>query len=144
MHDRHAPPMTDQDQILALNQALYRAFASRDVALMERLWADHLPVSCIHPGWPPLFGRAEVMLSWRDLLRGPADPAIRAREEKVTVYGDVALVTCEEVLNARTVLVASNLFAREHGAWRLVHHQATPLAEHREPGLDPGGARRLH
>ena len=42
------------------------------------------------------------------------------------LYGDLAIVTCEESLDDNT-LVATNIFAREDGAWRLVHHQASPL-----------------
>jgi hypothetical protein len=35
-------------------------------------------------------------------------------------------VVCEEELDGGT-LIASNLFVREDGSWRLVHHQAGQL-----------------
>jgi hypothetical protein len=36
------------------------------------------------------------------------------------------------------VLVATNVFVREHGQWRLVHHHASALARIPEtPPLDP-------
>lgn len=122
--------MTDRDTLLALNQAFYRAFTERDLPAMEALWAQQLPVSCIHPGWTALFGREAVMDSWTDVLRSPDGPSIRPRNERVILHGDVAVVLCEELLG-EAVLAATNLFAREDGAWRLAHHQAGPVAQPR-------------
>ena len=133
--------MTDNDAVLALNQAFYRAFASLDYAGMDALWAHTLPVACLHPGWTLLTGRETVMESWRALLAGPQPPAIHPRNEQVLMLGDTALVLCEEVLPG-TVCAASNLFAREDGGWRLVHHQSGPLAPAAERA--PTAARRLH
>ena len=84
--------MTDRDTLLALNQAFYRAFTNRDAAAMEALWAETLPVSCIHPGWTALFGRDAVLTSWRDVLRAPGGIIVEARNERVTLHGDTALV----------------------------------------------------
>jgi len=122
--------MTDRDAVLALNQAFYRAFTERNFAAMDALWAASLPVSCVHPGWGVLIGREAVMNSWEDVLGAPTGPVIEPRNERVMLYGDSALVLCEEVLGG-AVLSASNLFMREDGAWRLVHHQAGPIADPR-------------
>jgi hypothetical protein len=124
--------MTDIDAVLSQNLEFYRAFSTRDIGGMERLWARHAPVSCIHPGWPLISGRDEVLRSWRAILRNPAAPAVLCYEENATLYGEAALVTCEEELETGT-LAASNLFIREGGLWRLVHHQATPVQERHEP-----------
>ena len=43
------------------------------------------------------------------------------------MLGEVAFVTCHEVLPSGR-LAATNVFVREGDAWRLVHHQATPIA----------------
>ncbi|MDQ2101467.1 nuclear transport factor 2 family protein [Azospirillum isscasi] len=120
--------MTDRNAVLATNRAFYRAFTERDFPAMDRLWASRLPVSCIHPGWTILFGREAVVSSWRDVLRAPRGPAVEARNERVSLYGDTAVVLCEEVLG-NAVLAATNLFVREDGEWRLAHHQAGPVAE---------------
>ncbi|WP_448202636.1 nuclear transport factor 2 family protein [Azospirillum sp. sgz302134] len=139
--------MTDRDTVLALNQSFYRAFNDRDYAAMDALWAARLPVSCIHPGWMVLVGREAVMASWESVLDAPTGPAIRARNERVMLYGETAVVLCEEVLGG-AVLAATNLFVREDGSWRLAHHQAGPIADPlaaaTEPvdGPPPGG--RLH
>ena len=138
--------MTDHDAVLALNQAFYRAFSKRDTTAMQALWAEDLPVSCIHPGWAALFGREAVLTSWNDLMRSPAMPEIQQRNERVTLYTDTALVLCEEILGG-AVLAAANLFVREKGAWRLAHHQAGPVAEPRASvtrGSEDGKPRHLH
>ena len=118
--------MSDSDAVLAANLEFYRAFAMRDLVAMEALWARQAPVSCVHPGWPPLAGRDQVMESWQGILANPASPRIACYDERVMLYGETALVLCEEELDGGT-LVASNLFAREDDAWKIVHHQAGQL-----------------
>lgn len=130
--------MTDSDAVLAANLEFYRAFATGDLAAMEALWARRAPVGCVHPGWPALSDRAAVMESWRSILSNPDSPRIACYDEQVLLYADTALVLCEEELEGGT-LVASNLFVREDGAWRIAHHQAGQLMArraqppHREP-----------
>lgn len=114
--------------VLAANAAFYMAFAARDVATMDRLWAERHPVACVHPGWPPLLGREAVMESWQRILANPAAPKIRCFHERALIYGTVALVICHEILQAG-LLVATNTFVREGGLWRLAHHQSSPVAE---------------
>jgi ketosteroid isomerase-like protein len=124
--------MTDSDAVLAANLEFYRAFAARDVAAMDALWARRAPVACIHPGWPVLTDRAAVIESWHGILSNPDAPRIACYDEQVFLHGDIALVVCEEELDGGT-LVASNLFVREEGAWHIVHHQAGQLVARRPP-----------
>jgi len=122
--------MTDSDDVLAANLEFYRAFTARDLVAMEALWARQAPVGCIHPGWPALTDRDAVIDSWRGILGNPDAPRIACYDEQVLLYGDSALVVCEEELAGGT-LVASNFFVREDGAWRLAHHQAGQLVARR-------------
>ena len=122
--------MTDSDAVLAANLELYRAFAARDLTAMDALWARHAPVGCIHPGWPALADRDAIIESWRGILSNPEAPRIVCYDERVFVYGDTALVICEEELDGGT-LVASNLFVREAEGWRIAHHQAGQLVARR-------------
>lgn len=131
--------MTDRDEVLAANLEFYRAFTMRDWEGMKALWASRLPVSCIHPGWSILRGRDAVIESWRNILANPDSPRIMCHDEEASLYGDVAIVTCEEALTANT-LAATNVFAREDGGWRIVHHQAGPsFMQQRSPGHPPPG-----
>ena len=63
-----------RDAVLFANEAFYRAFADRDIAAMEEIWASEAPVACIHPGWSPVIGRERVLASWRAILANPASP----------------------------------------------------------------------
>ena len=124
--------MTDSDAVLAANLEFYRAFATRDLAAMEALWARAAPVACIHPGWPALSDRDAVMESWQGIFSNPESPRIVCYDEQVLLYGDTAIVICEEELDGGT-LIASNLFVREDGAWKMAHHQASQLAMRQSP-----------
>src|SRR6201984_31746 len=115
--------MTDNDAVLAANLEFYRAFAARDLAAMDGLWAQRAPGACLHPGWTALKERNAIMESWQGILSNPDAPRIACFDEQVFLYGNVALVLCEEELEGGS-LAASNLFVREDGAWHLAHHQA--------------------
>ena len=128
--------MTDSDAVLAANLEFYRAFTARDRAAMNALWARRAPVACLHPGWTALTDRDAIIQSWEGILSGPDAPRIACFDEQVLLYGDVALVLCEEDLDGGT-LAASNLFIREDGEWRIAHHHAGQIvrrhAERRRP-----------
>lgn len=123
--------MTDAERaVLAANAAFYRAFAERDVAAMDALWARTVPVACIHPGWHVLDGREAVMASWRGILGG-VPPAITWTDAIARVAGTAAFVVCTETLDAGE-LVATNVFVQEDGAWKMAHHHAGPVASDTE------------
>ena len=100
--------MTETDAVLSANLEFYRAFATRDFPGMDALWAQRLSVSCIHPGWVALREREAVMQSWRDILANPEAPRLMCHDEAAKIYGEIAIVTCEEDLSTNT-LVATML-----------------------------------
>lgn len=124
------------EEILRANRAFYEAFARGDIEAMDELWARHTEVACIHPGWPALRGRDDVMEGWRAILLGGAGPRVACRDAQVVAIGDSGFVTCQEIVDD-TALVATNVFAREGGLWQIVHHHAGPVAAETEP--EPGG-----
>ena len=126
----------DECEVLAANAAFYEAFRARDVALLEELWAKAHPVAVIHPGWPALHGRDEVLDSWRRILEGPAPPDISCTDARAVVLGSAAFVVCTERLEGGS-MVATNVFAREDGAWKVVHHQAGPVPPPQRPSGEP-------
>jgi ketosteroid isomerase-like protein len=119
--------MGDEERILTANAAFYRAFAARDADAMASVWARRAPVACIHPGWQALRGRDAVLASWRAILGGPGAPAISCGAAAAHVLGDAAFVICIERLPG-VELVATNVFVREDGEWKMVHHHASGMA----------------
>jgi len=115
--------MSEDETILFANEAFYSAFAGRDMDAMEQIWSRDNPPTCVHPGWQPLIGRRQVIDSWRDILQGGDAPGISCSGARVFRLGDAAYVTCNEHL-ARSTLIATNIFMREGGNWKIVHHQA--------------------
>src|SRR3954467_14814599 len=111
--------------IVSANEAFYAAFRAEDLDAMDRLWAQRAPVACVHPGWPPLIGRDQVMASWKAILANGAPP-IRCASARVLMLGDVAEVVCDEQVGDDRV-VATNVFVREDGRWAMVHHHGSHL-----------------
>ena len=136
------PEDADRAAVTAANGEFYRAFGTGDIEAMDALWADREEVACIHPGWPPVRGRTDVMASWRGILAEPPEPAVQPAEEQVYLMGDAALVVCFEAIG-EIFLAATNVFLRLGGAWRLVHHHAG-LTEHRPRTARPRPSGMLH
>ena len=135
--------MSDNDAILAANAAYYRAFSTGDVAAMGRIWADD-GVSCVHPGWPALVGRAAILESYRNILMSPSRVRIAHRDDTAIVAGQEARVLCVEIVEGTALLAATNLYRRLGGAWRMVHHQASPIAMPIEESGPPPRGQRLN
>jgi hypothetical protein len=133
--------MSDTAELSFANETFYHVFRGRDLAAMDDLWARRAPVACVHPGWHALGTREAIMESWNNILSNPEAPAVDCRAARARLVGGLGIVICYEVLGP-SVLVATNVFLREDGAWRMVHHHAGPcsarppeLAE--EPAEEP-------
>lgn len=116
----------ERDAVLAANRAFYRAFNDRDYAAMEGLWAPTGAMVCLHPGQPPLHERADILESWRGILRHPESPRVRCVGEWVIGRGGLALVVCREVL-VNGQLMATNTFVRSGTGWHMVGHHSGPV-----------------
>ena len=118
---------TDEVAVISANQSFYRAFAERDLASMEKLWATEKPIAVIHPGWHGLDGRDAVINSWERILTNPTSPDIKVTQAKAYVFDKAAYVVCYEILETG-VLIATNIFVKQDGDWKMVHHHASTTA----------------
>ncbi len=119
--------------VLAANDAFYAAFSAGNQPAMEALWARQHPVSCTHPGRAVLASREDVVASWELIFRGAQRLQAIAEGAAVCMSGAMAMVTCYERLSSQAgrvlgLLAATNVFVREAGVWRLVHHHASGMA----------------
>lgn len=122
---------TPDRAVIEANLSFYEAFAAQDLAAMDELWSRTNPVSCIHPGWQAIYGREQVMASWRAVLRHNSAP-IRCEDARANLFDEAAFVTCVERI-ASAQLAASNYFVLEDGLWKMVHHQAAEFTQRNVP-----------
>lgn len=126
-------------EVLWANASFYQAFTAGDLAAMRALWAADAPLSCLHPGMPLLAGRGPVLESWAQILSRPPPSPMRCDQARVQLFEGTALVLCYEGSGERpSHLAATNVFVRERGHWRLVHHHAGPLSQPMERVPDRG------
>ncbi|WP_256987108.1 nuclear transport factor 2 family protein [Streptomyces sp. BR123] len=111
-----------------------------DFDAMSALWLED-EVSCVHPGWPVLSGRGEVLRSYALIMSHTEYIQFFLTDTKVAVIGDTALVTCtENILSGGPagdggelgplvgqLVVATNVFRRTSEGWRLWSHHGSPV-----------------
>jgi ketosteroid isomerase-like protein len=133
-----------EEEVRESNEAFYRAFRDRDVRAMETIWASSAPVACAHPGMETIRGRDAVLESFRGILNHDDSPRILCTDVTVHVLGETVFVTCLEGVSGHPPsLVATNLFVREAGVFKLVLHHAGPLSarsRHEPLGAPPAPA----
>ena len=144
---------SDDADVLAVeeaNRALYAAVENADLDAMSSLWADGADAGCavcVHPGWPPVVGRAHVIRSWALVMAGTQYIQFFLTDVRTCVFGDIAVLSCaENILTAvggpasdglaGGRVVTTNVFRRTDGGWRALVHHASPLL----PAGEPGGA----
>ncbi|MEV4944137.1 nuclear transport factor 2 family protein [Streptomyces sp. NPDC053755] len=149
-------PRTDTAAVEAANTAFYEAMERGDFEEVSSLWLDDgaTPISCVHPGWPVLSGRGEVLRSYALIMANTEYIQFFLTDVQVSLGGDVAVVTCtENILSGGPaedgaelgplvgqLVVATNVFRRTSAGWRIWSHHGSPVLtesddeEDEEPG----------
>ncbi|MET7344077.1 nuclear transport factor 2 family protein [Streptomyces sp. NPDC087866] len=140
--------------IAAVEQAntdYYEAVERGDLDALTAAWlpGEDLTVSCVHPGWPVLSGRAEVLRSYALIMANTEYIQFFLTDVTLSMTDDTALVTCtENILSGGPaeegaalgplvgqLVVATNVFRRTPDGWKLWSHHGSPvLAETGEEG----------
>ncbi|MFY1678144.1 MULTISPECIES: nuclear transport factor 2 family protein [unclassified Streptomyces] len=159
-------PHEDVEEVEAANAAFYQAVEEGDFDTVSALWltpsdlgvdetfhdpADAGVVSCVHPGWPVLTGRAEVLRSYALIMANTDYIQFFLTDVHVSVTGDTALVTCtENILSGGPapgegdelgplvgqLVVATNVFRRTPAGWRMWSHHGSPVLAEGTDGPD--------
>ncbi|HEY7487845.1 MAG TPA: nuclear transport factor 2 family protein [Streptosporangiaceae bacterium] len=134
--------MDDERAVELANTEFYAAFEAVDLERMSKVWAAGqfaASVTCVHPGWPMLRGRAEVLRAWALIMANTPYIQFVLTDVNIDVHGDQAIVTCgENILTADEdtdtgflaggSVVTTNIFVRdESGDWRLWLHHGSPV-----------------
>lgn len=147
--------MSDNQAVLAANQAFYRAFEQKNLEALSSIWLKGDNCVCIHPGRPPLKGWERISASWDEIFKNTESIQLTTETIAAGVSGNIAYVVLLEklsqVIQGRSVEVqsiATNVFARTSEAWRLVHRHGSPILpmvapNQQGPGnMPPGMPRR--
>jgi ketosteroid isomerase-like protein len=145
---------TDIEAVEEANTALYEAVERGDLETLGGLWLD-AEVSVVHPGWPVLTGRGEVMRSYALIMANTEYIQFFLTDVEISVIGDTAVVSCtENILSGGEaekegdlgplvggLVVATNVFRRvEDGSWKLWSHHGSPVLVE---GEDDDGSEEL-
>jgi ketosteroid isomerase-like protein len=132
---------TDVEAVEAANTALYEALERGDLDAMAERWLDE-DIRVVHPGWPVLSGRGEVMRSYALIMANTEYIQFFLTDVEVSVADDTALVTCtENILSGGPaeedgsagplvggLVVATNVFRRTvDGEWKVWSHHGSPV-----------------
>ena len=123
-----------EDEVVEANARFYRAFEALDVSAMDDAWAHGEHVKCVHPGWPLLTGWETVRESWARIFENTEEMRFTISDVHVVVSGETGWVTCiENILSevhgrlSVTKILATNLFERGFGGWRMIHHHGSHI-----------------
>ncbi|MFJ9415398.1 MULTISPECIES: nuclear transport factor 2 family protein [unclassified Streptomyces] len=142
-------PQTDIELVEQANTTLYETIERGDHEALSELWLDG-QVSVVHPGWPVLRGRGEVLRSYALIMANTEYIQFFLTDVEIDVIGDTALVTCtENILSGGPaeddgtvgpligqLVVATNVFKRTEDGWRVWSHHGSPVLADREDDED--------
>ena len=132
------------ESLEAANLALYAAIETADFEAMSNLWVigpDADSSVCVHPGWPAVAGRGQVLRAWALIMANTTYIQFFLTDVRLWIVDDVGVVSCQE--NILTGLdagpsggvaqmsggkvVATNVFRRTPEGWRAWLHHASPV-----------------
>lgn len=126
--------MSNEQDVLAVNQAFYRAFEKKDIEAMSAVWSKGTATLCIHPGRDAIKGWESIRASWQQIFRVTQYLEIETAIISTEVNGDVGyIILSEKVLQIsggqriQAQSMATNIFVKMANQWYLVHHHGSPI-----------------
>ncbi len=121
--------------------AFYRAFSQRDLAGMMAVWAEEDDIVCVHPGGRTVIGREAIRASWEEIFRNAPDMQFVVAEKQRSHGETLAVHVVHEHIRASGQLarpiLATNVYRRTAGGWRMVLHHASPDSTEVPPPAEP-------
>ncbi|KAI8104829.1 hypothetical protein M9435_000008 [Picochlorum sp. BPE23] len=107
------------------NDAFYDAFRGGNYVAMAKIWGSGAHVQCIHPAAECIAGREDVLASWKLILGSSQRMDIELEDVRIYATDTQGIVTVVEVVDteeSRGRVVATNIFEKQKGDWKLVLH----------------------
>jgi ketosteroid isomerase-like protein len=121
-------------EVLAVNEAFYRAFEKKDLDAMSKVWSQGTGCCCIHPGRNVIRGWKDIRHSWEQIFKNTKYLEIDTEVMGVEVRDNIAyILVLEKVLQVnggrrlQAESIATNIFECMASSWYLVHHQGSPI-----------------
>ncbi|HEY6188290.1 MAG TPA: nuclear transport factor 2 family protein [Pyrinomonadaceae bacterium] len=125
--------MSDKERVRQANERFYAAMNSLDVGQMDLAWVDEEAAVCVHPGREAIFGYERIRESWVMIFSVTDSMTIASSNERITISGQVAWVSCTEIISMMTeeglvaaAAQATNIFRLVGDNWRMIVHHASP------------------
>lgn len=127
--------MTDEhSEVLAANEAFYRAFEKKDISAMSGVWSQGTGSLCIHPGRNVLRGWKAIRESWEQIFKNTSYIEVETQIIATEVRSNIAYIVLVETLlqvsrnrRVQAQSMATNIFERMGSSWYLVSHHGSPL-----------------
>lgn len=134
-------PPDPRAELVAANEAFYKAFESLKLDRMDDLWARGDDVVCIHPGWRILRGWEHVHGSWQMIFANTESMQFLLTDVHAECGEAMGWVSCMENIIQTSgeepfyyTVQATNIFRRVEGRWKVVlHHASGIVAEWKGP-----------
>ncbi len=124
----------DRTEVLATNEAFYRAFEKKDMEAMSLVWSQGTGSLCIHPGRNVLRGWKDIRPSWEIIFKNTNYIEVEIEVISTEIRDNIAyLIIIEKVLQisigrrVQAQSIATNIFERMASKWYLIHHHGSPL-----------------
>lgn len=117
----------------AVEQAFYEAFARADLDAMTQVWSRSGNAECVHPMSDRLRGHEAILRSWSEIFGQAPGMRFALTHAHRVRHGDMAVHIVYENLAVEdraepSRVIATNVFAREDGGWKMILHHASPAS----------------
>jgi uncharacterized protein (TIGR02246 family) len=124
--------VSTEDDVRAASEQFYAALnsmANGDAGPMADIWSHDADVTAMHPIGGRQLGWNQVGDSWQQVAKIASDGRVTPGDQLIRVIGDAAYELGTEHValtlagdSVRTEVRVTNIYRREAGAWRIVHH----------------------
>jgi ketosteroid isomerase-like protein len=131
--------MSAEDEVRAAAERFYTALngvLNGDAGPMAEVWSQTADATTMHPIGGRQVGWEQVWSSWQQVAEIASGGSVRLGDRLLRVVGDAAYELGSEHVDAtlagqpvRRAVRVTNIYRRDDGAWRLVHHHADAAPE---------------